>query len=148
MDVMIVHSVLAKIYGAVYNKPFKNTQTCHSSATPSGRSHFFHLQEEALDKISPAIANDFSTWTPSLEREILKDGGTRCVCKNTDGSGKLMIQCESCTMWLHAVCVGLSRRNLPPVYICSYCVQTPNMRGGRVRPSAFSPLAHKSGARK
>lgn len=43
---------------------------------------------------------------------------------------------------------------MPPVYICAFCANTPNVRGGRVRdaggapvvPSghASSPLAHKS----
>lgn len=43
---------------------------------------------------------------------------------------------------------------MPPVYICAFCANTPNMRGGRIRDTgrggmatlahAPSPLAHKS----
>ena len=46
---------------------------------------------------------------------------------------------------------------MPSVYICAFCANTPNMRGGRIRDtgrgpavmghgggSATSPLAHKS----
>jgi len=59
---------------------------------------------------------------------------------------------ESCDNWLHAECVGIDRRSLPPVYVCAFCAQTPNMRGGRIREAranaqthiGSSPLAHKS----
>jgi hypothetical protein len=61
-------------------------------------------------------------------------------------------------MWLHGRCVNISKRTVPSVYICLYCANTPNMRGGRIRdngrvslgamgaamPPAASPLAHKS----
>lgn len=58
---------------------------------------------------------------------------------------------ESCDNWLHGSCVNIDQRSLPPVYICAFCAQTPNMRGGRIREPArgtghpaSSPLAHKS----
>ena len=57
---------------------------------------------------------------------------------------------ESCDNWLHGECVNIDRRSLPPVYICAFCAQTPNMRGGRLREPGrltnhgSSPLAHKS----
>jgi hypothetical protein len=58
---------------------------------------------------------------------------------------------ESCSKWLHASCVGVPSHQVPPVYICVYCAQTP-MRHGRIRePSRAaamapaSPLAHKKG---
>ena len=58
---------------------------------------------------------------------------------------------ESCDNWLHADCVGIDHRSLPPVYVCAFCAQTPNLRGGRIREPAkgisrmgLSPLAHKS----
>jgi hypothetical protein len=60
-------------------------------------------------------------------------------------------------MWLHGRCINISKRTLPSVYICAFCANTPNMRGGRMRDngrsvsamappsaSASSPLAHKS----
>lgn len=76
---------------------------------------------------------------------------------------------EACEMWLHGRCTKITRREMPPVYICAFCANTPNMRGGRLRdtgragssnvamgsgmPSSShghghghgtSPLAHKS----
>jgi len=56
----------------------------------------------------------------------------------------LGVSSESCEMWLHGRCINISKRNLPSVYICAFCANTPNMRGGRLRGSASSPLAHKS----
>ena len=62
-------------------------------------------------------------------------------------------------MWLHGRCINISRKTLPSVYICAFCANTPNMRGGRMRDhgrgagttgppasssAAASPLAHKS----
>ncbi|KAF6827289.1 PHD finger protein 20 [Colletotrichum plurivorum] len=76
----------------------------------------------------------------------------RCVCRNSsDRPGEFMIQCESCDMWSHGSCINISRQTLPTVFICAFCSNTPNMRGGRVRgngpvlgPSRASPLARKS----
>ncbi|KAK1722393.1 PHD-finger domain-containing protein, partial [Colletotrichum acutatum] len=76
----------------------------------------------------------------------------RCVCRNsTDRQGEYMVQCESCEMWLHGSCINISKRTLPSVYICAFCSNTPNMRGGRLRgngpalgPPGASPLARKS----
>lgn len=59
-------------------------------------------------------------------------------------------------MWLHGRCVNVTKRTQPSVYICAFCANTPNMRGGRLRDNgrafgaagppgaATSPLAHKS----
>jgi hypothetical protein len=66
---------------------------------------------------------------------------------------------ESCEMWVHGRCVNLTERSRPAIYICAFCANTPNMRGGRIRDngrlsvgglgigasgSVASPLAHKS----
>ncbi|CAG8955184.1 hypothetical protein HYFRA_00007200 [Hymenoscyphus fraxineus] len=89
--------------------------------------------------ISPVTTVDSAT--PTSSRSV-----TRCVCNNPDSEG-FQIQCESCDNWLHAECVGIDERSLPPVYICAFCANTPNIRGGRLRETArlgSSPLAHKS----
>ncbi|OJZ92103.1 hypothetical protein ASPFODRAFT_66566 [Aspergillus luchuensis CBS 106.47] len=58
---------------------------------------------------------------------------------------------ESCSHWLHTKCVGLERANLPSVYVCIFCAQTPTRKNHRVRVpvgasghAPTSPLAHKS----
>ena len=100
--------------------------------------------------VSPTTVTNPDGATPSSTRS----GTTRCVCGNNESEGA-MILCESCEMWLHMHCVNIDESCLPPVYVCAFCAQTPNMRGGRgrireppLRPTthlASSPLARKSG---
>ncbi|EZF99860.1 hypothetical protein H113_00578 [Trichophyton rubrum MR1459] len=104
----------------------------------------------AGDSSSPTKMTDPDTApTPVVERQNNPSTGTRCVCNSRNNGGHLMIQCESCTHWLHTRCVGLDRQSLPPVYICIYCVQTPVRRQRAPDPRArgghvSSPLTHKS----
>lgn len=112
-----------------------------STASRGGSQYSF-----GSSTISPTTISDPNGATPSSTRS----GTTRCVCNNPDSEG-FMIQCESCDNWLHAECVGIDHRSLPPVYVCAFCANTPNMRGGRIRDAtrgtaqiASSPLAHKS----
>jgi len=58
---------------------------------------------------------------------------------------------ESCEMFVHGQCVNLTDQTMPAIYICAFCANTPNMRGGRIRDNGHisgarvtSPLAHKS----
>lgn len=96
---------------------------------------------------SPTTMTDPDLATPSTDRHSNPSNGTRCICRSMDNGGHLMIQCESCTHWLHTKCVGLERSNLPSFYVCVFCDQTPS-RQIRVRSSYGggppSPLAHKS----
>jgi hypothetical protein len=135
-----------------------------SSSTPRARQY---VNYNSSRNISPTTVTDPDGPTPSISSS--RSGTTRCVCSNPDSEG-FMIQwyaipptyfaplygkadlfSESCDNWLHAECVNIDRRSLPPVYICAFCAQTPNMRGGRLREPArkalnmpSSPLAHKS----
>lgn len=101
-------------------------------------------------------------------------GQVRCVCNRPEAEvdGLLhLIKCDSCDYMLHGRCVDVpTPQDVPHVYICAFCANTPNMRGGRMRytgrnqsdgggggggggmmgppalnaASASSPLAHKS----
>lgn len=44
----------------------------------------------------------------------------RCVCENTDDDG-FTIQCDDCLVWQHAICVGISKDNVPDSYFCDVC---------------------------
>ncbi|KAI9368425.1 hypothetical protein BJX61DRAFT_524017 [Aspergillus egyptiacus] len=99
---------------------------------------------------SPTTVTDPDLATPTTDRYSNPSNGTRCVCNSMDNGGHLMIQCESCSHWLHTKCVGLERSNLPSVYVCVFCAQTPT-RKNRIRVpvssvshAPTSPLAHKS----
>ncbi|PWY95300.1 hypothetical protein BO94DRAFT_456280 [Aspergillus sclerotioniger CBS 115572] len=100
---------------------------------------------------SPTTMTDPDLATPITDRFSNPSNGTRCVCNSMDNGGHLMIQCESCSHWLHTKCVGLERANLPSVYVCLFCAQTPTRRNHRIRGpvgavghAPTSPLAHKS----
>ncbi|XWW92699.1 hypothetical protein V2A60_000624 [Cordyceps javanica] len=58
--------------------------------------------------------------------------GIRCVCKRTTSSkNNFLVQCESCEMWLHGKCLGISKRTMPNVYICAFCANTSTRGGNR-----------------
>ncbi|OAX80361.1 hypothetical protein ACJ72_05306 [Emergomyces africanus] len=134
----------------IYNQKTRSYTSGTLRSSPPGFGGRFDSRRGELS--SPTTMTDPDFATPTTERQSNPSNGTRCVCNSMDNGGHLMIQCESCTLWLHTKCVGLDRQSLPPVYICIYCTQTP-MRGGRIRdPLAggvggqipTSPLAHKS----
>ncbi|KAK0389183.1 hypothetical protein NLU13_2758 [Sarocladium strictum] len=97
-----------------------------------------------------------NSQSPTPQAWPMEGRGVRCIChrNRTDESDGYMMQCESCEMWLHGRCINVTRRTIPSVYICPFCSQTPNMRGGRLRDtsrtdplgigSGVSPLANKS----
>lgn len=111
------------------------------------------LFDPFLDTLTPSSrASEASTLTPSTGRSSASSEGTRCVCHSTEWDGRLMIQCESCTKWQHARCMGLPPKAelLPSVYVCVFCTgNTPVVRGGRVRDpyrmpqNPASPLSYK-----
>ncbi|KAJ6247540.1 chascon [Anaeramoeba flamelloides] len=47
------------------------------------------------------------------------DNVIRCPCGNNVDNYKLMIQCEKCRVWQHAVCVAI--KNPPKHYFCELC---------------------------
>ncbi|KAK5945739.1 hypothetical protein PMZ80_002947 [Knufia obscura] len=125
-----------------------------ASSHASSSSMQFHSSPPMPHSHLPGFNNSPTTITdPDLDTPSTDAGstssGTRCVCNKTPPDATIMIQCCSCSKWLHAKCVGLNNRNIPDVYICTFCEQTP-MRGGTIRPNmrqpsfGQSPLAHKS----
>ncbi|KAF2431342.1 hypothetical protein EJ08DRAFT_659943 [Tothia fuscella] len=102
--------------------------------------------------LSPTNTADRDALTPSTDRSTRSNESTRCICNMVEPDGQLMVQCESCTKWLHVRCVGLNELHLPPVYVCVFCTgNTPVARGGRIREpirrteNYASPLGYKSG---
>ncbi|KAK3322319.1 hypothetical protein B0H66DRAFT_198614 [Apodospora peruviana] len=106
---------------------------------------------------SPTTLTDTSLPTPSSSDS--RGFGIRCPCNRSevDRGNEFLVQCESCEMHVHGRCVNITERTMPSIYICAYCANTPNARGGRVRnhgrnmsgvmgppASVTSPLAHKS----
>ncbi|RAL17000.1 PHD finger domain protein [Aspergillus homomorphus CBS 101889] len=128
-----------------------NRSLAHLRSSPPRFGAELDIGARAMNT-SPTTMTDPDIATPITDRFSNPSRGTRCVCHSMDNGGHLMIQCESCSHWLHTKCVGLERANLPSVYVCVFCVaQTPTRKNNRVRvplggvgPAPTSPLAHKS----
>jgi hypothetical protein len=104
------------------------------------------------DLVSTSLSPATNVPTPSTNRSVRSNESTRCLCNRAENEGQLMVQCESCSKWLHVRCVGLNELNMPPVYVCIFCTgSTPVARGGRIREPVrrtenfASPLGYKSG---
>ncbi|EGG01272.1 uncharacterized protein MELLADRAFT_67145 [Melampsora larici-populina 98AG31] len=52
--------------------------------------------------------------------ESFDDGVIRCICSVTTDDG-FTIQCETCEVWQHAVCVGIPFEEVPEHYFCDQC---------------------------
>ncbi|EFQ28550.1 PHD-finger domain-containing protein [Colletotrichum graminicola M1.001] len=131
-------------------KLVENRQRRGPQAPSSQASQLFapgSFQDSHGGLVSPTAFTEVSLPSPTKATY-----NVRCVCRNgANKQGEYMVQCESCEMWLHGLCINISRRTIPTVYICAFCSNTPNMRGGRLRgngpalgPSGASPLARKS----
>ncbi|KAK4106589.1 hypothetical protein N658DRAFT_563390 [Parathielavia hyrcaniae] len=125
-----------------------------SSSKPKRASSSHHQHPGYPASSSPTTVSEASLPTPTAETGAR---GVRCVCNRAEaGRNDLLIQCESCELYVHGQCVSITQRTIPTIYICAFCSNTPNMRGGRLRDngrlsgavalpgSVSSPLAHKS----
>lgn len=142
-----------------------------SNQMGSARSQRFlqtNLGNFRPENVSPSALTDSSHLSDKYD--------VRCVCNKNrfeEGDGfmvkwlvtldftrtvqssriRLTHSSESCELWLHGKCINMTRRTMPRVYICAFCANTPNMRGGRMRNTnrsiganapIASPLANKS----
>lgn len=64
-----------------------------------------------------------SKSSSASDNEEQQDNSTiRCPCENNTDHG-LMIQCETCLVWQHSLCVGIREdRSVPPHYYCELCL--------------------------
>ncbi|XP_063406855.1 PHD finger protein 20-like protein 1 isoform X2 [Mytilus trossulus] len=91
--------------------------------------HKAEHREEAIVETEPkqevaAMVMDESIET---EDELSKDEVVNCICMVNEENG-LMIQCEVCLCWQHALCFDLTEETLPRKYICFVCKDPPAVR--------------------
>ncbi|KAJ1976262.1 SET domain-containing protein 3 [Dimargaris xerosporica] len=89
-----------------------------------------------------------TTAAPDADTEEI-----RCVCGSTEDDG-FTIQCDSCLVWQHAVCVNVKSNAIPAHYLCERCdphratraLGSPSHRdqtkSRRSRPDGGDDLAH------
>lgn len=71
---------------------------------------------------------------PALDKSVQhghRNPLIRCVCGSTTDHGQPMVQCVSCTQWLHTGCVGLNAYEVPAGFTCFLC--TKPTKGVQVR---------------
>lgn len=86
-----------------------DVETITIAKQPLGR--YKHEREDQRGKRQKSLFDD------SGEDESV----IRCPCKNNVDYG-LMIQCETCEVWQHSICVGIRHQtDVPTHYYCEVC---------------------------
>ena len=61
--------------------------------------------------------------TSRSEDEEDDNSTIRCPCGDNTDKGGLMIQCETCLVWQHSICLGIREdKAVPPHYFCEICL--------------------------
>lgn len=79
-----------------------------------------------------AIISESDDSPTSLDSELVRsrpdeDSRIRCICSNEEDDG-FTIQCDSCLVWQHALCVGVARNDVPEIYLCEKCRPNENKK--------------------
>lgn len=103
---------------------------CNSSAcTHSTRSqapNCNYRKQKQINTSSP-LQPKFLTETPKsfiIHEEGADDWTLRCLCQTNTTTG-LLVGCEKCGCWQHAICVGLNGHTIPDRYLCEICGNRP-----------------------
>lgn len=84
-------------------------------------------QQQQSQSISPPMSQYppvFPDYSQAQQhgRQIL----IRCLCGVQNDRNLPLIQCSSCTQWLHRPCVGLDNHTQPPKFTCFLCTRPPS----------------------
>merc|ERR1712032_1407241 len=94
-------------------------------STGSGaESNMSSSQDDSLVLESPAQRPN----TLISDEDSEDDGDVTCYCKKPYG-GKPMIECSSCSIWVHLTCAKVKRTAIPDIWYCALC-KTKNTKGG------------------
>ncbi|KAF2150853.1 hypothetical protein K461DRAFT_296085 [Myriangium duriaei CBS 260.36] len=86
-----------------------------------GGNHSFNCQP-VMQSCSPQKS---SPMKPTGSFADSMSSITRCICNLPIAEGQLMIQCNSCQLWLHTACLGIPPHNIPSTYFCTFCMAPP-----------------------
>ncbi|KIY46786.1 hypothetical protein FISHEDRAFT_66313 [Fistulina hepatica ATCC 64428] len=90
----------------------------------------------------PLVSPLDSTADPAADDD--EGGVTRCVCDGLGETGEIMIQCEMCKVWQHALCMGLA--DSPALedddYYCELC--KPELHTDLLKRGASSNVTARS----
>eukprot|EP01119_Soliformovum_irregulare_P005823 TRINITY_DN1757_c0_g1_i1.p1 TRINITY_DN1757_c0_g1~~TRINITY_DN1757_c0_g1_i1.p1 ORF type:complete len:480 (+),score=99.97 TRINITY_DN1757_c0_g1_i1:145-1584(+) len=75
-----------------------------------------------VPKRKPGRKSSKKVESNGKDRKEEEEGLVRCVCERNQDNG-LMIQCETCLVWQHGLCIGIREEKLvPPYYFCEVCL--------------------------
>jgi len=69
------------------------------------------------------------------------DGDVTCYCKKPYG-GKPMIECSSCSIWVHLSCAKVKRTAIPDIWYCALCKTKSTKGGAKARARAKARKNH------
>ena len=123
--------------------PNHKTRAPSSNAESALEAHnrrWSMMSFEQQQSISPPMAQyqspfpDYGTQIHQHGRPPQQQILIRCLCGVQNDRGLPLIQCQSCTQWLHRPCVGLDAQVQPPRFNCFLCTRPPsNMPSTNIR---------------
>ncbi|KIK67346.1 hypothetical protein GYMLUDRAFT_37446 [Collybiopsis luxurians FD-317 M1] len=111
----------------------KNSSAQSASSSGSNKSKRKPKEKEKPTEPSdppqsllPPAAADMTAPEPQTAEEDEEQGITRCICGSTEDdpdAGEFMVQCETCKVWQHGLCMGFESEDLlhDGDYYCEQC---------------------------
>ncbi|PNS17264.1 hypothetical protein CAC42_6947 [Sphaceloma murrayae] len=106
--------------------PMQLHSHAHSHSYSQPQSHSFsHPSTHSYSQSHAFSPSKSSPIKPSGSYADAMSSITRCICNLPIAEGQLMIQCNSCQLWLHTACLGIPPTDLPSTYMCTFCMVPP-----------------------
>merc|ERR1711944_21725 len=70
-----------------------------------------------------------------------EDEEVTCYCKKPYG-GKPMVECSSCSIWVHLTCAKVKRAAIPDIWYCALCKTKSTKGGAKARARAKARKNH------
>jgi len=106
------------------SSPLGSTGSGAESSMSSG-------QEDSMLLESP----NTGTNTIISDEDSEDDNDVTCYCKKPYG-GRPMIECSSCSVWVHLTCAKVKRTAIPDIWYCAFCKTKSTKGGARARARA------------
>lgn len=92
----------------------------------SPNEHSRKKKSESKFETGSGLDNDGTSVDGEQEDEEAHDDGgvIRCICGYTHDDGST-IQCETCSVWQHFVCMGITKATVEDRYFCETCKPRP-----------------------
>ncbi|OHS94180.1 PHD-finger family protein [Tritrichomonas foetus] len=100
---------------AVANRHPRQTRNANLNILPNNPSNSTNPEPQFLVQIPPPVV---------IREDGIEPWTLHCVCEEKTGIG-LLVGCEKCDCWQHAICVGLNKHTIPDNYVCEICGNRP-----------------------